>query len=167
MCFYGVCFCVSIILAVNDRRRQWQPTPVLLPGKSQATKLRGGTKLAVSRWCIPAWSFQCDNYLRVWNYNNMKSGTTAQSKDDSRPSCLSINDVFKSKGYLWWDYRKIKRFHPSWMLTEFKQGFGGVGEINTPACQRPEGNKWAGGANFNLDKLTQCLHSYPQQPGAS
>ena len=53
------------------------------------------------------------------------------------------------------------------LLTEFKQGFGGVGEINTAACQRPERNKWAGGANFNLDKLTQCLHSYPQQLEAS
>ena len=37
------------------------------------------------------------------------------------------------------------------------------GGINTPDCQSSERNKWTGGPNFNLEKLSQCLHSYSQQ----
>ena len=59
---YVVFVSMNLLILGKRRRRQWHPTPVLLPGKSQSM----GSLRVGHNWSTSLWLFTCMHWRRKW-----------------------------------------------------------------------------------------------------
>jgi len=120
--------CLKPVLSIHSQRRQWQPTPVLLPGKSHGWRsLQSmGSRRVRHDWATSLWLFTFLHWRRKWRptpvlatHSSVLAWRIPGTEEPNGPPSMGLHRV----GHDWSDLATAVST-PKQLLFDFAQQWG-------------------------------------------